>query len=119
MDRIQHNLIYDDKFDKQKIYLTIINLSSNINVVIEMTMIQSHEIVQECGKSYMQVAYDLIITKSLQIQYTEKSRFNNLFIHTGLFHIMMAFYTIEQKREWFQCIRQIKSSISFYTHVSI
>ena len=82
MDRIRHNLIYDDKFDKQKIYLTIINLSSNINVVIEMTMIQNHEIVQECGgKSYMQVAYDLIITKSLHFS-IPKNRDSTIYSYT-------------------------------------
>ncbi|KYQ59961.1 hypothetical protein ALC60_00998 [Trachymyrmex zeteki] len=41
----------------------------------------------------MQVTYDLAIAKvALQIQLTEKLRFNNLFIHIGMFHVMMAYF---------------------------
>ncbi|XP_076672225.1 uncharacterized protein LOC143371161 [Andrena cerasifolii] len=89
-----NSLIYDDKSTKQNIsYLTAINVSpTNTHVVIE-TMVQSQKVAQECGESYMQITYDLAIAKTaLQIQSTEKPRFDNLFIHIGAFHIMMAYF---------------------------
>jgi hypothetical protein len=42
---------------------------------------------------YMEVTYDLAIAKvALQIQSMETSQFDNLFIHFGSFHIMMAYF---------------------------
>ncbi|CAF4952709.1 unnamed protein product [Pieris macdunnoughi] len=56
-------------------------------------MKQSQQVASECNENYMEVTYDLAIAKiALQIQSMEKPRFDNLFIHFGSFHIMMAYF---------------------------
>lgn len=74
-------------------YLTPINLSpTNTSVVLE-TMEQSLKICGELKQSCIQVTYDLAIAKvALQIQSTEAPKFDNIFIHLGPFHIMMAYF---------------------------
>lgn len=86
--------LLEDNSLKQKVsYLTPINSSpTNIAVVVN-TMEQAQTIGKECNQSYVQVTYDLAITKiALKIQAVEKPRFDNLFIHVGSFHLMMAFF---------------------------
>lgn len=88
-----NSLLYDDTAAKQIIcYLTTINASpTNRDVVLE-TMVQSKKVASECGQDFIEVTYDLAIAKiALQIQSTEKGLFDNLFIHLGVFHIMMAY----------------------------
>ena len=86
--------ILEDNSVKQRIsYLTPINLSPTNTAVVLQTMVQSQKVAKECHEQYMQVTYDLAIAKiALQIQSTENPRFNNIFIHLGSFHIMMAFF---------------------------
>lgn len=89
-----NSLISDNDDPKQIIsYLTPINSSpTNKSVVLE-TMKQSQQICQDLQQSSIQVTYDLAIAKvALQIQATEKPAFDNLFIHLGPFHIMMAYF---------------------------
>lgn len=89
-----NSMIYQDNSVKQKIsYLTTINASpTNISVVLE-TMRQAQQIAEECQEEFMEVTYDLAIAKvALQIQSTEKPKFNNLFVHLGSFHVMMAYF---------------------------
>lgn len=89
-----HSLLYKDTAPTQRLcYLTTINASPmNKSVVLE-TMKQSQQVARECGENYMQVTYDLAITKiALQIQCTEKPRYDNLFIHVGSFHIMISYF---------------------------
>lgn len=68
-----NSLIFLDESIKQKIsYLTTINLSPTNTAVVQETMIQSQKIAEECQELYIQVTYDLAITKiALQIQSTE------------------------------------------------
>ncbi|XP_011171576.3 uncharacterized protein LOC105204222 [Solenopsis invicta] len=89
-----NSLIFDDKSREQQVsYLTTINDSPTNNSVVVETMKQSQRVANECGEIYMQVTYDLAIAKvALQIQRTEKPRFDNLFIHVGMFHVMMAYF---------------------------
>lgn len=86
-------IIDDQSIQKKVSYLTPINVSpTNASVVYE-TMRQSQKIAQECSQQYIQVTYDLAIAKvAYQIQSTEKPEFDNLFIHLGGFHIMMAYF---------------------------
>ncbi|KAL4702142.1 hypothetical protein ACJJTC_019418 [Scirpophaga incertulas] len=74
-------------------YLTPINQSpTNKSVVLE-TMKQSQQICEEVKQSSIQVTYDLAIAKiALQIQASHKPDLDNLFIHWGPFHIMMAYF---------------------------
>lgn len=74
-------------------YLTPINQSpTNKSVVLE-TMKQSQQICEEVKQSSIQVTYDLAIAKiALQIQASHKPDLDNLFIHLGPFHIMMAYF---------------------------
>lgn len=74
-------------------YLTPINASPTDRSVVLETMRQSQRICQDVQQTSIQVTYDLAIAKvALQIQSTEKPAFDNLFIHLGPFHIMMAYF---------------------------
>lgn len=86
--------IYDSDTPQQHIsYLTPINDSPTSNSVVLETMHQSKKIAEELHQTSIQVTYDLAIAKvALQIQATEKPTFDNLFIHLGPFHIMMAYF---------------------------
>lgn len=89
-----NNMIQHETSCKEKIaYLTTINSSpTNISGVLE-TMRQRQQMAQECNEPYMEITYDLANVKiTLQIQSSEKQRFDNLFIHFGAFHIMMAYF---------------------------
>ncbi|GFW52623.1 uncharacterized protein TNCV_2392031 [Trichonephila clavipes] len=56
-------------------------------------MEQAQVVGKECNQTYVQVTYDLAIAKlAYKIQSTSKTQFNNLFIHLGSFHLMMAFF---------------------------
>ncbi|GFX16733.1 uncharacterized protein TNCV_4187081 [Trichonephila clavipes] len=56
-------------------------------------MEQAQVVGKECNQTYVQVTYDLVIAKiAYKIQSTSKPQFNNLFIHLGSFHLMMAFF---------------------------
>lgn len=74
-------------------YLTPINASpTNKSVVLE-TMKRSQEICKEVKQSSIQVTYDLAIAKiAIQLQANHEPELNNLFIHLGPFHIMMAYF---------------------------
>ncbi|GFW34879.1 hypothetical protein TNCV_978171 [Trichonephila clavipes] len=87
------SLICNDSLKQIVSYLTSINGSpTNKSVVLE-TMKQSKKIYEEVKQSSIQVTYDLAIAKvALQIQATKKPDFDNLFIHLGAFHIMMAYF---------------------------
>lgn len=89
-----NSLIYQDNTCMQKVsYLTTINASPTSTSVVIETLKQSQKVAEECGETYMQVTYDLAIAKiALQLQCTEKPRFDNLFIHVGTFHVMMAYF---------------------------
>lgn len=56
-------------------------------------MKESQKIAEELGENCISVTYDLAIAKmAMQIQATEKPKFDNLFIHLGAFHIMFAYF---------------------------
>lgn len=86
--------IIDDQSLPQKIcYLTPVNLSPTDKTVVFETLKQSQKIAEEVKQPFIQVTYDLAIAKiAMQIQSEEKPRFNNIFIHLGGFHIMMAYF---------------------------
>jgi hypothetical protein len=87
-------MIIKDTSPKQNIsYLTTINSSpTNLSVVLE-TMKQAQKVAEECSEEYMEVKYDLGIAKvALQIQSTEKPKFDDLFIHIGSFHVQWIYY---------------------------
>ncbi|KAG5868787.1 hypothetical protein JTB14_001696 [Gonioctena quinquepunctata] len=89
-----HCRIMKDNTPKQKVsYLTLINLSLTETSVVELTMTQAQKVGVECDQKYVQVRYDLAIAEiALKIQATETPKFDNLFIHLGSFHLMMAFF---------------------------
>ena len=74
-----NSLIYDDNTCMPKVsYLTTINASPKSTSVVIETLKQSQKVAEECDERYMQVTYDLAIAKvALQIQCTEKPRFDN------------------------------------------
>lgn len=88
-----NSLTYCDESRVQKIeYLTQINNSPTDPAVIKETMRRSLKIASECGKSFMNVTYDLAIAKiALKIQSAEVE-FKPLFIHLGSFHTMMSYF---------------------------
>ncbi|GFT06708.1 uncharacterized protein TNCV_1852351 [Trichonephila clavipes] len=86
--------IIKDTIPKQKVsYLTPINFSPTNVAVVTHTMEQAQVVGKECNQTYVQVTYDLAIAKiAYKMQSTSKPQFNNLFIHLGSFHLMMAFF---------------------------
>ncbi|GFV99728.1 uncharacterized protein TNCV_5080881 [Trichonephila clavipes] len=86
--------IIKDTSPKQKVsYLTHINFSPTNVAVVTHAMEQAQVVGKECNQTYVQVTYDLAIAKiAYKIQSTSKPQFNNLFIHLGSFHLMMAFF---------------------------
>ncbi|GFV96408.1 hypothetical protein TNCV_2869851 [Trichonephila clavipes] len=86
--------IIKDTSPKQKAsYLISINFSTTNVAVVKHTMKQAQVVGKECNQTYVQVTYDLSIAKiAYKIQSTSKTQFNNLFIHLGSFHLMMAFF---------------------------
>lgn len=89
-----NSLLVDNNSPKQIVsYLTPINESpTNKSVVLE-TMKQSQKICKEVKQSSIQVTYDLAIAKvALEMQASYKPNLDNLFIHLGPFHIMMAYF---------------------------
>ncbi|CAH0730927.1 unnamed protein product, partial [Brenthis ino] len=56
-------------------------------------MKQSQSIAAEIGQPCINVTYDLAIAKiAMQVQSTEKPVYDNLFVHLGPFHIMLALF---------------------------
>ncbi|GFU85932.1 uncharacterized protein TNCV_3845761 [Trichonephila clavipes] len=86
--------IIKDTSPKQKVsYLTPINFSPTNVEVVTHTMEQAQVVGKECNQTYVQVTYELAIAKiAYKMQSTSKPQFNNLFIHLGSFHLMMAFF---------------------------
>ncbi|GFX03208.1 uncharacterized protein TNCV_1700921 [Trichonephila clavipes] len=86
--------IIKDTSPKQKVsYLTPINFSPTNVAVVTHTMEQAQVVGKDCNQAYVQVTHDLAIVKiAYKIQSTSKPQFNNLFIHLGSFHLMMAFF---------------------------
>lgn len=91
-------MIHLDSIKQRISYLATINLSSTDTAVVQETMNQRLKVAQECSGQYMQVTYDLAIAEiAMQIQATESPQFNDLFIHLGSFHIMMAYFKAIEK----------------------
>ncbi|GFS54825.1 hypothetical protein TNIN_123991 [Trichonephila inaurata madagascariensis] len=86
--------IYNNDRPQQLIsYLTPINASPTSTSIVLETMQQSKKIAEDLRQCCIQVTCDLAIAKvAFQIQATEKPKFDNLFIHLGPFHIMMAYF---------------------------
>lgn len=87
-----NSLLFTDTSVQQKVsHLPPINRSPTDISVVRETMQQSLKIGQELQQKYVEVTHDLAIAMpALRIQNTEKLIFDNLFIHLGSFHIMMA-----------------------------
>lgn len=53
----------------------------------------SKNIAEELNQNYLEVIYDLAIAKvALQIQSVERPLYDDLFIHLGPFHVMLALF---------------------------
>ena len=61
--------------------------------VIQETLILTQRCAQECRIPYGVVSYDLNAAKpAMQMQATEKPKYDNVFIMPGVFHVEMAFF---------------------------
>ena len=61
--------------------------------VIQETLVLTQRCTQECRQPYGVVSYDLNAAKSaMQMQATEKPKYDNVFIMLGVFHVEMAFF---------------------------
>ena len=61
--------------------------------VIQETLVLTQRCVQECRQPYGVVSYDLNAAKpAMQMQATEKPKYDNVFIMPGVFHVEMAFF---------------------------
>ncbi|KAJ8685330.1 hypothetical protein QAD02_021123 [Eretmocerus hayati] len=88
------SLRIEDTSPKQKVsYLKPINASPTNKAIVLKTLEMSQEIATECSMPCIQVTYDLAIYKvALRIQCTESPRFDNVFVHSGAFHIYMLYF---------------------------
>ncbi|CAD6231327.1 GSCOCG00012217001-RA-CDS [Cotesia congregata] len=88
-----NTLIFYDNSPVQKVsYLTPINLSPTNTSVVYETLLMSNKVAEECYVKYVHVTYDLQIAKvAFSIQSTEQPVFDNLFMHLGMFHAMIAY----------------------------
>lgn len=86
--------VKDINTSRQKIcYLTPINESPTAKNVVLETLKESQKIAEEVKQCEIEVTYDLAIAKvAMQIQSMEKPLFDNVFIHLGSFHIMLAYF---------------------------
>ena len=92
-----NNLMADSgPHSMQKVcYLPQINQSPTSTSVVLETMKMSQRIREECGKRYMLVTYDLAIAKiAFALQVEEKSRFEELFILLGGFHVELSLFKV-------------------------
>lgn len=107
--------VTENNTPKQKIsYLTPINESPTKFSVVYETLRQSQQIARECKQNYMQVTYDLAIAKiAFQMKSVERPRFNDLFIHMGTFHAIMALFKAIGKviNEWGLTNIMVKSKL--------
>ena len=61
--------------------------------VIQETLVLTQRCAEECRQQYGVVTYDLNAAKpAMQIQATEKPKYDNVFIMPGVFHVEMAFF---------------------------
>ena len=61
--------------------------------VIQETLVLTQRYAQECRQPYGVVSYDLNAAKpAMQMQATEKPKYDNVFIMPGVFHVDMAFF---------------------------
>lgn len=85
----------EDKNKKKKIirYLTPINESPTDSKVVLETMNESLKIAGELNQPSISVSYDLAIAKvAMKIQSAKRPTYDNLFIHLGTFHVMIAYF---------------------------
>lgn len=88
-----NNITIDNSRRQIVDYLPQINSSPTSYTIVHETMIQAVKIAQECHQEHILVTYDLAIARmAMQIQLTEKPKFDNLFINLGAFHTEMAFF---------------------------
>lgn len=74
-------------------YLPQINSLPTSYSIVHETMIQALKIADECHQEHIIVTYYLAIAKmALQIQLTEKPKFDALFVNLGAFHIEIAYF---------------------------
>lgn len=87
-------VVEDMNTTRQKIcYLTPINESPTAKNVVLETLKESQKIAKEVKQSEIAVTYDLAIAKiAMQIQSEAKPLLDNVFIHLGSFHIMLAYF---------------------------
>lgn len=87
-------LSYQDNLPKQEVrYLPNMRQPITSLDVIHETLITTQRCAKECGQKFGIVTYDLNAAKlAMQIQATERPKFDDVFIMLGTFHIEMAFF---------------------------
>ena len=85
---------YSDSLPKQEVrYMPNIKEPITSLSVIRETLLITQRCATECDQKYGIVSYDLNAAKpAMQIQATEKPRFDNVFVMLGAFHVEMAFF---------------------------
>ena len=85
---------YQDNLPKQEVrYMPNLRHPITSLNVIQETLITAQKCAKECEQQYAVVSYDLNAAKpAMQIQATEKPKFDNVFVMPGTFHIEMAFF---------------------------
>lgn len=59
------------------------------------TLARAQKVADECGKRPTSVTYDLAIAKNaMQIQSSEKPKYDNTFVNLGAFHIELELFKL-------------------------
>ena len=59
------------------------------------TLARAQKVADECGKRPTSVTYDLAIAKNaMQIQSSEKPKYDNTFVNLGAFHIELELFKV-------------------------
>ena len=87
-------MILTDQSEIQKIdYLAPINNSPTSYTVVNEILLMAKEIAQKCQNEMIIVTYDLAIAKmAMQIQESDKPKFDNIFVDLGEFHMEIALF---------------------------
>ena len=89
-----NSLVHKDQLPQQSIgYIENIHLSPTRLDVVQETLSIAYKVAQACGDKYAIFHYDLAIANpALLIQAQEYTKYDNVFICFGTFHISMAYF---------------------------
>ena len=72
--------------------------SPTYDVVVAETLVRAQKVAEDCGKRTISAIFLAIAKKAMQIQSSEKPKYNYVFINLGAFHIELEFFSSAWER---------------------